>query len=341
MATLRERYGCFFIDYRVNGRRCRKMVGTSRKLADLALKDIELKIAKGELGFTVKDSELDKLFQEFLTFSQTNHAPNTTKRYRAMVDNVKSFLSRHSYLTRVSHLNPKVIENYKTFRKKEGAANKTINNELTFLRFIFNLAMKWGYAVENPATRVAMLKEDNNKKPRFLSEEECRTLLANCGEALYPIFYTFLYTGMRKSELENLEWSDVDFERKKIKIYIKDTWRPKTSEREIPINDSLLKLLKEHKKKTQKGSYVFHKNGEKIEPNKLRKQLISIAKRCGLPDLTKLHSLRHTFASHLVMKGIDLPTVKKLMGHSDIQTTMIYSHLADEHVDKAVDKLKF
>jgi site-specific recombinase XerD len=52
-------------------------------------------------------------------------------------------------------------------------------------------------------------------------------------------------------------------------------------------------------------------------------------------------SLRHTFASHLVMSGVDLPTVKKLMGHSDIETTMIYSHLADEHVDKAVENLSF
>ena len=66
-----------------------------------------------------------------------------------------------------------------------------------------------------------------------------------------------------------------------------------------------------------------------------------ITKESGFPDVTKLHSLRHTFASHLVMSGVDLPTVKKLMGHSDIETTMIYSHLADEHVDKAVEKLEF
>ena len=66
-----------------------------------------------------------------------------------------------------------------------------------------------------------------------------------------------------------------------------------------------------------------------------------ITKKCSFPDVTKLHTLRHTFASHLVMKGVDLPTVMKLMGHADIQTTMIYSHLADEHVDKAVEKLDF
>lgn len=70
-------------------------------------------------------------------------------------------------------------------------------------------------------------------------------------------------------------------------------------------------------------------------------QLIKIAETAGIENLTKLHSLRHTFASHLVMKGIALPTVQKLMGHSDIKTTMIYAHLAPDHLADAVDKLDF
>ena len=63
-------------------------------------------------------------------------------------------------------------------------------------------------------------------------------------------------------------------------------------------------------------------------------------KRC-FHDVTKIHTLRHTFASHLVMKGVDLPTVQKLLGHSDIQTTMIYSHLAQDHLNDAINKLDF
>ncbi|MDD5016441.1 MAG: site-specific integrase, partial [Atribacterota bacterium] len=148
-------------------------------------------------------------------------------------------------------------------------------------------------------------------------------------------------TGMRRGELLNLEWRDIDFTRKKIKIRVKEDWEPKTSERDIPINDRLVEVLIKHKKQS-KGSLVFtDSKGEKIHKNELRKELIRITKKCGFPDVTKLHSLRHTFASHLVMSGVDLPTVKKLMGHSDIETTMIYSHLADEHVDKAVERLDF
>jgi site-specific recombinase XerD len=145
---------------------------------------------------------------------------------------------------------------------------------------------------------------------------------------------------MRKSELLNLTWDDVDFERKKIKIIEKADWSPKTSERQIPLNGGLFKVLKALGAK-KRGKYVFHDKGQQIESNRLRKRLMSLTKRCGFLDVTKLHSLRHTFASHLVMKGVDLPTVKKLMGHADIDTTMIYSHLADDHVDKAVEKLEF
>ena len=68
---------------------------------------------------------------------------------------------------------------------------------------------------------------------------------------------------------------------------------------------------------------------------------MSLTKELGFKEVTKIHSLRHTFASHLVMNGVDLPTLKKLLGHSDIDTTMIYSRLTEKHVDAAVDKLRF
>jgi len=149
---------------------------------------------------------------------------------------------------------------------------------------------------------------------------------------------------MRKSELKYLDWSDIDFGRRKIKIRRKADWQPKTGEREVPMNDRLYELLMDMKEQNDSGLqsiYVFpHKDGGRIRM-KLREKMIEIAKRAGIKDLTKPHTLRHTFASHLVMQGVDLPTVKKLMGHSDIQTTMIYAHLAADHLADAVNKLSF
>jgi len=127
-------------------------------------------------------------------------------------------------------------------------------------------------------------------------------------------------------------------------IRFKENWQPKSGERDIPINDNLFEILgsldKRRTKKSQ-DAYIFNVKQSSPSRNWLRDQLIKIAKDAGIDGLTKLHTLRHTFASHLVMNGVDLPTVKKLMGHSDIQTTMIYAHLAPDHLEKAVDKLTF
>jgi site-specific recombinase XerD len=103
----------------------------------------------------------------------------------------------------------------------------------------------------------------------------------------------------------------------------------------------LLQEISGKSRKPTPDDYVFKVKAAGRSRNWMREQLIKIATKAGISDLTKLHTLRHTFASHLVMKGVDLPTVMKLMGHSDIQTTMIYAHLAPDHLAGAVNKLDF
>ena len=204
MPSLRMKAGRYFVDYRVKGRRVRQAIGKSKKVAELALKDIEVKLERQEIGFVEKDGELNKLFEEYLAYSAVHHAPSSQKRYRVILDNFKRFLSKSPFLKKTSQLNPKLFEDYQGFRKAEGAANKTVNVELICLKAMFYLGMRWGYVRTNPVKGVKDLKEEHNKKPRFLSKEESKVLLENCGDFLYPIFYAFLYTGIRKSELENL-----------------------------------------------------------------------------------------------------------------------------------------
>ncbi|MFA6636430.1 MAG: tyrosine-type recombinase/integrase [Candidatus Omnitrophota bacterium] len=344
MATLRKKGNTYFIDYRINGKRKRKSVGRSKKIADLAHKDLEVKLAKGELGFTRQDGTYEKLVESYASYAKTNLAPGTQKRYGAITDNFQRFLdSDYPHLDKISQFTPRIFEKFKAFRKEEEAHNKTINNELTVLRTMFKLAVQWGYAQTNPTDGVSKLKIANKIAPRFLREEECRLLLDNSGEWLRPIFFTFLSTGIRKAELENLEWSDIDFHRRRVKIRVKTDWSPKTNEREIPINEGLYDVLKEQKQKRfyKDSNYVFPgEDGKQIFRNRLLRRLKTLAKQLNLGDVN-IHMLRHTFASQLVMKGVDLATVSQLLGHSDIETTMIYSHLAEDHVDRAVDKLNF
>jgi len=216
MGVIRKRGKIWYVDYVVNGRRIKKRIGASKEVAELALKDIEVKIAKNELGFLPKDSDLQKLFQEFIEYSKTNHSPATNKRYKAIIDNFKGYLAKFPFIKKLSQLDAKLFEDYKAFRKGQEANPTTM--ELQVLKSIWFMAIKWGYANLNPLRDVESIRVMEKTEARFLTKEEIDKLLTNSNEWLRPIFYSFLQTGMRLQELMTLEWCDVDFERRKINI---------------------------------------------------------------------------------------------------------------------------
>lgn len=365
MARIFKRKNVWYIDVRVKGRRIRKRVGRSKRIAELALRDAEVKIARDEFGFTKHDISIDKLIERFLEYNRTNHRLSTARRYKAVTDHIRRYLSeKRPNVVALSQLTPEVIEGYKTFRRDEwvnpngirvesdddikdhtrrGARARTVNLELDGLKTMLNLAIRWDYLRDNPVKQVKPLKTDDRKAIRFLTVEECDKLLQAATAIFYPILLTFLNTGLRKAELENLLWEDIDLSRGRILVRSKADWKPKTGEREIPMNDDLHRLLSDLKQqaKADDGDYVFRVMESGHSHNWLRTELIRTARRAGMHDLTRVHTLRHTFASHLVMNGVDLPTVGKLMGHSDIETTMIYAHLAPEHLANAVKRLPF
>jgi integrase len=366
MARIYKRENIWYLDVRVKGHRIRRRVGTSKKIAELALSEATVKIERDEFGFTKHDISIDKLIERFLEYNRTNHRPTTTERYKEVTDHLKRYLSeKHPGLIAVSQLSTEVLEGYKTYRRdtqvnpngkpvngkdgvtrhtRVGVRARTVNFELDAIKAMLNLAIRWGYLKDNAVRFVKPLKTDDKKPVRFLTLAECDKLLATASDKLYPIYFTFLNTGLRKAELENLLWSDIDFKRSKIWVRAKENWKPKTGEREIPVGEDLVKVLTELRAKSTKTGtkdYVFSVQQSGRSHNWLRTELIKLAAESGIPDLTRVHTLRHTYASHLVMNGVDLPTVSKLMGHSDIETTMIYAHLAPDHLANAVTKLPF
>ncbi|MBU8934886.1 MAG: tyrosine-type recombinase/integrase [candidate division Zixibacteria bacterium] len=362
MGSIFKRGRIWYIDITVEGKRLRKPVGTSKKVASLALADLEVKVARQQFDLDVPDGQLADLFEAYLGYSDTNNAPSTTLRYRQVIQNFVLFLRlHHSHISKVSELSLPTIEGYKRFRKSINprtielpddfeykvarntklASPKTINYELKTLKSIFRWGKKHGFCHTNPCEDVTLFKIQDAKTPRFLSRNECSQLLDYSSPKYYPVFYTFLNTGLRLGELINLQWGDINLKRRILTVRKKEDWKPKTGEREIPLNDGMIGLLRRMKPpRATLRDYIFtHEDGRKMGP-KVRKALISTAVEADIPDLTKVHSLRHTFASQLVMSGIDLPTVQRLLGHSDIQTTMIYAHLAPEHLLDAVQKLE-
>ena len=206
----------------------------------------------------------------------------------------------------------------------------TVNRELAFLKNLFTQAITWGKAATNPVKQVRLFREDN-ARTRFLTEEEEARLLAHCNPQLKPLVITALHTGFRKSELLSLRWENIDFLNRLIKV---DAAYTKTYEaRSMPMTETLTATLKSLKMSAAGGSTMAV-----FGYRQMTKTFARTVKRAGLVDLT-FHDLRHTFASRLVMAGVDLATVKELMGHRHITMTLRYTHLAPGHMRSAIAAL--
>ncbi len=182
---------------------------------------------------------------------------------------------------------------------------------------------------ENPGTKVKFFRIDN-KRLRYLEKEEIKKLVDACSEHLKPIIIVALFTGMRKSEILNLKWKDVDFSKRM--IYLLDT--KNGEKREVYINDIVYSTLLGVKRNPD-SPYVFCKKNGKPYGN-VRKSFAAALKNAGVKDF-RFHDLRHTFASQLVMTGIDLKTVQELLGHKDFKMTLRYTHLSPDYKRAKVD----
>ena len=181
--------------------------------------------------------------------------------------------------------------------------------------------------------RRVKLLEENNRRLRYLSKEECQALINACDRHLRPIVIIALNTGMRKSEVLSLKWDNVDLNHGFILLEVTKNGK----RREIPINDTARETICGLTRRLD-AHYLFDdpKTGKPFKD--VKRSFVSACRRAGIKDFT-FHSLRHTFASHLVMAGVDLTTVKELLGHKTIAMTMRYDHLAPSHKVKAVELL--
>jgi len=239
---------------------------------------------------------------------------------------LKKFFSG-KYLYGVTSLD---IEKFKSQRAKE-VSPATVNRALAVLKSMLNRAVTWGKVDSNPCKAVKKLQE-NNQRLRFLEREEIGRLLDCCSEHIKPIVVVALNTGMRKGEILGLKWRDIDIKRGI--IHLSST---KSGEkREVPMNEVAQKTIIGVLKHPE-SQYVFC-NGEGKPYGDVKKSFFTAVRKAGIIDF-HFHDLRHTFASQLVMSGIDLNTVRELLGHKTMEMTLRYSHLSPDHKKRAVDIL--
>jgi len=230
------------------------------------------------------------------------------------------------------------VEEYLNWRISECQVSaKTRNEEARCIRFLFAEAVNRQYAERNPCLEIPNRKVVT-KTPRFLTKRDVDLLLSHSSPSEQEYWEFLLHTGMRLGEMENLIWDCVDFRRRRIYIKVRDDWTPKNSQpRTIPMRRRVYEILKQRYDLRKNDQWVFAtKPGNKL--SHMRWKLQTCCRRAGIKTISP-HVLRHTFASHLVMNGVDLSTVGSFLGHKDIRTTQIYAHLAESHRYRQIEKL--
>mgnify|MGYP000106101919 FL=1 len=254
------------------------------------------------------------------------------KGYRSKKTFIRQLQEKFGHLY-IRNIDTRKVERWQSTLLKTSKP-ATANRKLACLKHMMTKAVDWNMASEDMLKQVRKVKfvKERNRRLRFLDVEECQRLIRCCSPHLKPMVVTALNTGMRRGEILGLKWEQVDLRFGFISL--EDT---KSGEgREIPINNAL-KSLFEGMPHSIESVYVF--TGIDGDPYKEIKRSFNTALRRAEIHYATFHTLRHTFASHLVMKGVDLTTVKELLGHKSLTMTLRYSHLAPEHKMKAVKVL--
>lgn len=248
---------------------------------------------------------------------------------------IGQLLARYSALP-LRGFNTVLVEQLQTNLMARGLKNSSCNKTLNILKHMFTKAVEWDMVEQDTLKRIRKVRllQDDSKRLRYLSKEECQTLISSCQGITKPIVITALNTGMRKSEILSLEWEKhVDMRHGFITLD-----KTKNGERrEIPINDTLRAVLQGLTRRLD-IPYVFYDHDTGKPYKDVKRSFKRALRRAGVKDF-HFHDLRHTFASHLVMAGVDLTTVSRLLGHKSLTMTLRYSHLAPAHMVKAVDML--
>ncbi len=330
----------WWVDITYNKKRYRKKSPLNSKVGAQAFEaTLRKKLAEGaSLEDSKNQVQQSQPFETFAWFWFRTHVQVHSKP--ATIAKTKSILKRklvpffgNQPLDRISTLQ---IEKYKAKTAGTGMSNKTINNELSVLSKCLRDAKQWLDLSAIP--NIVMLKLPPSKFD-FLNENESRLLLRHLSGIWFEIVYIALKTGLRRGELQGLQWQDVNLEAKS--LIVRHNWcsvnyalqSPKgNATRTIPLSDEIVKMLRDRQ---QSEGFVFSVNNFVFQPVTLGEHLTRACKEAGIRKVT-CHVLRHSYASQLALKGAPIAMIQKLLGHTDIKITMRYAHLSQESVNEAV-----
>lgn len=332
--------GIFYVWYTdSHGRKLKR--STKAKTKSEALKFLQrFKIELEEVRHpTPKNISFKTLVDEFLSYSAGVHTEATQKHFRTAANE----FMRHLGNPKLREVSVRDIERFIAVKQTE-ASRWTARRIYIAVASMFQKAVEWGYLNEN-AFRKIKRPTPPEKRPIFFTRDELKALLASLRDPQLKILVqTGVFTGMRLGELLSLTWEDMDFETLEIHVQNKNGFVTKSKkETTLPLHPDLKKLLEALKKKAR-SQWVFPREGTlRWGVSQMSIRFKSALKKSPLEDkrIKELlfHSLRHTFATMLLQKGVAIYTVSRLLGHSSVKTTEFYSHAVPNNFRQDVEKL--
>jgi len=330
------RYQMDVVDY--SGKRVRenfktKKAARAEESAYIKAKAEGKSILNKKKGLEITFNELAEEYE-----AEFKHQPSYLSYKKRILERVKDAFGEKK-LSQITYLD---LERYRNKRRETETRRgmkptaSTLNKEVGVLTHMFNKAVQWDMIDRSPFDGKESLRDkENNGRLRYLSKAEISRLLAKCPKHLQEIVEVALHTGMRRGELFNLKWRDIAGRF----IYLTETKNDEP--RQIPINKKLAEILKRIKLRQWRvglqSEHVFTYRGNNISDT-VKTAFGAAVKRAGILDF-RFHDLRHTFASHYIMRGGSIGALQKILGHKSVNMTMRYAHLSNEFARNEIERL--
>ena len=344
-----KRGGVYWYDFRFAGVRYRESTKFTNKTAAQRAESIRLaELAEGRAGMA-RHGRRPKLeafvMNEFLPWSKKQHEahPRTHQYYRVSAKPLLAFFGKLP----IDQISAAQVEKFKMIRFGKVSAAST-NRDLAALRYMMNFAMRQGYITRNPVKGVKFLDEGPGIM-RVVSHEEQQQYLAAANPLLRDIAMLIVETGMRPEEVFTIRRENVHGEPSSPQashagryIFI-PKGKTAFARRNIPLTDAAWSILEQRMRQVKKGhsAWLFPHHRKPDQPmTTIQKAHEEALCKANIAPRFRLYDFRHTFGSRSAMAGVDLATLKELMGHSNISITMRYIHPTPEHKREALRKLE-
>ena len=270
---------------------------------------------------------------------EKNASEHTIKNYKTDLDSFSHFFGDKD-ISEVDHL---ALRRFLAEMRAKNYAKRTIARHLASLRSLFRFLYREGHIKSNPLTAISSPKLDK-KLPKFLDVDKVTKLMlkpdikTEAGLRDRALLETLYSTGIRVSELVGLDSSDIDQFAGVIKVFGKGS-----KERIVPIGEEALGAIRKYndkkgRKDKSKDEVFLNNRGGRLTDRSVRRVLDKYIRACAIEEKISPHSLRHSFATHLLDRGADLRSVQELLGHMNLSTTQIYTHVTMDRLKSVYDK---